>query len=113
MGKLIYDGIDVEFDDRVLAHVQIVVAAKLRRGEGFFFSWHDASAIGDGRSSVWLHDSIPLYFKFFGSKSPEINRHWIDSLMLSANSGQPALTPKAIEGFPSSGRGEPSTRAHS
>jgi hypothetical protein len=87
MGKLIYDGIEIEFDDRVLTHLQIVIGSKLRRGEGFFFSWHDSADIGDGRSSIWLHDSIPLYFKFFGGHSPNINRQWIETLTLSANSG--------------------------
>ncbi|MEF2978982.1 DUF7882 family protein [Subtercola sp. YIM 133946] len=91
MGKLIYDGMEVEFDDRALVHLQIVIGSKLRRGEGFFFSWHDSSSIGDGRSSVWLHDNIPLYFKYYGSKTPALNRDWLEALTSSANSGQGLL----------------------
>ena len=91
MGKLIYDNSEVEFDDRVLVHLQIVIGAKLRRGEGFFFSWHDQASIGDGRSSIWLHDNIPLYFKYYGSRTPSLNRAWIDALTASANSGQGLL----------------------
>ena len=91
MGKLIYDGIEVEFDDRALLHLQIVIGAKLRRGEAFFFSWHDQTSIGDGRSSIWLHDNIPLYFKYYGSKSPSLNREWVTVLTDSANSGQGLL----------------------
>jgi hypothetical protein len=90
MGKLLYgdSDIEVEFDDRALTHIQIVIGAKLRRGESFFFSWKDDPAIGDGRSSLWLDRSIPLYFKFFGGKTPALNREWLGILTDSANSGQ-------------------------
>ncbi|GAA2250414.1 ATP-dependent DNA ligase [Herbiconiux moechotypicola] len=87
MGKLTYDStMSVEFEDRVLAHLQLVIAAKLRRGEAFFFSWKDDPAAGDGRTSVWLHPTIPLSFKFYGSRQPAINRAWVESLMQAANS---------------------------
>jgi hypothetical protein len=90
MGKLLYgdSDIEIEFDDRALTHLQIVIGAKLRRGESFFFSWKDDPAIGDGRSSIWLDKSVPLYFKFFGGKMPTLNREWLEVLTSSANSGQ-------------------------
>ena len=90
MGKLLYgdSDIEIEFDDRALTHLQIVIGSKLRRGESFFFSWKDDPAIGDGRSSIWLDKSIPLYFKFFGGKTPTLNREWLEILTSSANSGQ-------------------------
>jgi hypothetical protein len=90
MGKIIYgdSDIEIEFDDRSLTHVQLVIGAKLRRGESFFFSWKDDPAVGDGRSSIWLDRAIPLYFKFFGGKNPTINREWLTILNDSANSGQ-------------------------
>ena len=91
MGKLIYDGIEIEFEDRALVHLQVVIGSKLRRGESFFLSWNDAPSIGDGRSSVWLHASIPLYFKYYGGKTPSLNREWIQVLTTSANSGQGLL----------------------
>ncbi|PPG99373.1 hypothetical protein C5C33_17935, partial [Rathayibacter sp. AY1H3] len=70
MGKLLYgaSGVEIEFDDRTLTHVQIVIANKLRRRESFFFSWRDDPAVGDGRSSIWLDPSVPLYFKYFGGR---------------------------------------------
>jgi hypothetical protein len=90
MGKMLYGDseMEIEFDDRALAHVQIVIGSKLRRGESFFFSWKDDPAIGDGRSSIWLDRGIPLYFKYFGGKHPLINREWLTILTDSANSGQ-------------------------
>jgi hypothetical protein len=87
MGKLLYgsSAIEIEFDDRALTHLQIVIAAKLRRKESFFFSWRDDPAVGDGRSSIWLDSSIPLYFKFAGGRIPSVNREWLDVLTASSN----------------------------
>lgn len=80
-------GVEIGFDDRVLAHLQVVIGAKLRRGESFYFSWKDDPNIGDGRSTIWLNDAIPLYFKYSGGKMPALNREWIESLITSSNSG--------------------------
>jgi hypothetical protein len=87
MGKLTYDStMTADFDDRVLAHVQVVIGAKLRRGESFYFSWRDDPAAGNGRSTIWLHPAIPVAFKYFGGRSPNLNRDWIEALMETANS---------------------------
>ncbi|TFB67433.1 MULTISPECIES: ATP-dependent DNA ligase [Cryobacterium] len=87
MGKLTYDSsITVDFDDRVLAHIQLVIGAKLRRGESFYFSWRDDPLVGGGRSTVWMHPGISLAYKYFGSKTPTLNRDWVEALSLSANS---------------------------
>jgi hypothetical protein len=86
MGTLQYDGVLVEFDDRLLAHLQIVIVQKIRRAESFLMSWRDSTETGDGHSAIWIHPSQNLYFKFAGSKNPTINQEWLDQLMLSANS---------------------------
>jgi hypothetical protein len=87
MGKFIYDsGLKVDFDDRLLAHLQSVIGTKLRRGEPFHFSWKDDSSIGDGRTTVWLHPRVSLVYKFYGNRSPHINHAWIEALMFTANS---------------------------
>ena len=88
MGSLTYDRVVVDFDDRILAHLQVVIVQKLRRGECFLLSWRDAAVVGDGRSSVWLHPAIPLYFKFAGGRTPVINTQWLAQLTRSANSSQ-------------------------
>jgi hypothetical protein len=77
---------EIGFEDRALAHLQLVIASKLRRGEKFFFSWQDNISVGSGRSSVWIEQSIPLYFKFSGSRPVAINRAWVESLMATADS---------------------------
>ena len=85
MGYLMYKGMIVDFDDRLLAHLQIVIVQKLRRGESFLLSWPDAGKSG-GHSSAWLHPSIPLYFRFSGGHAPSLNERWLHCLSESANS---------------------------
>jgi len=86
VGKLIYDGVvQVEFDDRILAHLQLVIGAKLRRGEAFHFSWRDDATVGNGRTSIWVHPRASLVFKYYGSRRPALNHAWIDALAQAAN----------------------------
>lgn len=88
MGSLIYgsSNIEVSFDDRVLAHLELVINAKLRRRESFMLSWRDSPAVGDGRSSVWLDTAIPLYFRYSGSRVPAIDKEWLEELAVQAGS---------------------------
>ncbi len=62
MGQLHYGNSDtrIEIPDRLLAHLKVVIATKLRRNESFMMSW----TADDGRSSIWLQPSIPLRFVF-------------------------------------------------
>jgi hypothetical protein len=87
MGNISYDGTVVEFEDRLLAHLQIVIVQKFRAGEAFLMSWLDPISIGDGRSALWLTPSSPIHFKFLGSRAPTIDRQWLDLLTRSASSG--------------------------
>lgn len=77
--------VDVEFDDRVLAHLQVVLGAKLRRGESMLFSWRDSVDAGDGRTSMWIHPFADIAFKYYRHRRPTISHEWIDQLMLEAN----------------------------
>lgn len=106
MGKLTYDGtVTVEFEDRTMAHLHIVIGMKLRRNDSFYFSWKDDQRAGDGRTSIWLHQGSSLTFKFYGSRTPAINPAWIHALELAAN------TPAGlwIVPEPAAGTGEKST----
>ncbi|GAB3412078.1 hypothetical protein GCM10027515_34100 [Schumannella luteola] len=87
MGRFSYDNsLSVDFDDRVLAHLQVVIGAKLRRGESFHFTWIDDESSGDGRTTVWMHPHANLVYKYFGKRAAVLNRAWIDALMFTANS---------------------------
>ena len=104
MGTLLYgtSGVTVTFDDRALWHLQIVITAKLRRGESFVFTWTDTVEGGSGRSTIWLDPSVTLHYRYAGNRLPAVNRQWIDVLMISANSigglfytAEPTVTPAA------------------
>lgn len=87
MGKFLFEGqLKADFDDRLLAHLQVVIGAKLRRGESFHFSWKDDASIGDGRTSIWVHPHSVITYKYYGGRLPTLNRAWVDALMFTANS---------------------------
>ncbi|WP_347344910.1 ATP-dependent DNA ligase [Microbacterium sp.] len=87
MGTFIYEGsVKVDFEDRLLTHLQIVIADKLRRGEAFQFTWRNDPSLGDGRTSVWVHPHASLVYKYSGSRRPSLNRTWVDALARAANS---------------------------
>lgn len=87
MGRIIYeDVVRAEFDDRLLAHLQIVIGNKLRRDESFYFSWRDGAAEGHGRTSIWVHPGATLVFKYLGARPASVNPAWLDILSRAANS---------------------------
>jgi hypothetical protein len=87
LGTLTYDSkLTATFDDRVLAHLQVVIWAKVRRGEQFSFTWTEPARNGFGRTSIWISPNIPLVFEYFGGRQPLINRRWVEVLTKSANS---------------------------
>ena len=99
MGKLHYDGHAFDFEDRLLAHLQIVIVNRLRRRESFVVSWLNALSIGDGRESIWVGPDVPLRFSFSGSRIPAINADWIAALDASA-AGPTGLVVLAEDGKP-------------
>lgn len=87
MGMFIYEGgVKIELEDRLLTHLQLVIGAKLRRGEAFHFTWREDPSAGRSRTSVWLHQGSSLVYWYYGSRNPSINPAWIDALTKSANS---------------------------
>lgn len=99
MGTLYYDGSGrpIPIDDRALAHLKVVIATRLRRHESFTLSWEHHEEDGSGRSTIWLHPSIPLRFVFDDPHPPELNARWIEELMQSVNAtGGIALTDEVI-----------------
>jgi len=100
MGRLFYGGDDepIVIEDRALAHLKVVVATKLRRNESFTLSWQHPSGSEDGRSTIWLHPSIPLRFIFDEPNPPELSAEWISAMAQSANtSGGIMLLPEQVD----------------
>ena len=76
----------IHIEDRALAHLKVVIATKLRRNESFTVSWQHPEDQPRGRSTLWLHPSIPLRFVFDDPEPTELSRAWIEELANSANS---------------------------
>jgi hypothetical protein len=85
MGRLHYgqDEYSADFDDRTLAHLQMIIGTKLRRQESFMLSWERES---HGRTSLWIHPAIPMRFEFDQTQPVTLNRDWMEQLSASANS---------------------------
>lgn len=85
MGTLHYGSPPSSFqiDDRALAHVELVVMAKLRRRENLSFSLVDEKT--SVRQAMWISPVTTLRFEYDGPM-PEINRLWLQDLVDTANS---------------------------
>jgi len=100
VGRLFYDNMHnpILIEDRALAHLKVVVATKLRRNESFTLSWRHPDGSTPGRSTIWLHPSIPLRFEFDEPEAPTLSRTWIEELAQSASSsGGIALVDEHVE----------------
>ncbi|GAA1465940.1 hypothetical protein [Microbacterium thalassium] len=83
MGRLYYStNIDaIEIPDRVLAHLRTLTTTKLRRSESFTASFCHSG----GRSTIWLHCSIPLRFEFDSAEPEALDREYLEELARSAS----------------------------
>jgi hypothetical protein len=88
MGLLFYgnDTQPIVMPDRMLAHVKVLTATKLRRNESFTISWRHGADEAPGRTSLWLHPSIPLRFTFEGAEGEPIDGALLQRLANEANS---------------------------
>ena len=88
VGTLYYGGsaTPIQMEDRALAHLKVVIASKLRRHEAFTVSWPHPEDQGPGRTTLWLHPSIPLRFEFDQTELPPLRREWLEELADSAHS---------------------------
>lgn len=92
MGTLHYGAsrTSIRIDDRVLAHLQAVITAKLRRGEGFLVQWERPPESGSGRGAVWVHPNCDLIYDYDGGREPSLDHEELDRMM-SAASGSRGL----------------------
>ncbi|HCJ48208.1 MAG TPA: hypothetical protein DHW40_02555 [Microbacterium sp.] len=76
----------LSIDDRTLAHLEVVIGSKLRRGESFMFMWPRDGAEGGGRACVWINRASQLAYRYRGDARSRINPGWIELLASAANS---------------------------
>ncbi|WP_405371877.1 MULTISPECIES: hypothetical protein [unclassified Microbacterium] len=88
MGLIYYGGsaTPIRIEDRALAHLQLVISTKLRRSESFTVSWQHPDDFPRGRTTIWMHPSIPMRFVFDDPEAPMLSRAWVEELAASANS---------------------------
>lgn len=77
-----------EIPDHVLAHIKVLAATKLRRGESFMLTWPNGEDPAQGRTSVWMQPSIPLRFVFDGPEPDSLDREYLRTLADEAMSGR-------------------------
>ncbi|NYF16806.1 hypothetical protein HDC37_001631 [Microbacterium sp. AK009] len=85
MGTLHYGApsVAVPIDDRTLAHIELVIVAKLRRRESTSLAVIDDNT--NRRQALWISPASTLRFEYDGPM-PEINKAWLQDLVDSANS---------------------------
>jgi len=96
MGSLVYDSrLSIPVDDRTLAHLQVVILAKLRRREHFAFT-----AEVDGREvGLWLGPAVSLEFRYGDRRRPAMNRAWLELLAdVAASRDGLVLAPEPVDG---------------
>lgn len=88
MGALVYgpEALRFEFDDELLAHLQAVLTAKLKRDEPFFLTWSLPRVQGSGRVSLWIHPAVPIMVEFRRSGRMQLDAQLLQSLSLGAAS---------------------------
>ena len=90
MAHLYYgaDARPVEIPDHVLAHVKVVAATKLRRGESFLLTWRHPGEEAEGRTSLWMQPSIPLRFVFDSPEPETLDSEYLRKLANEATSSR-------------------------
>ena len=90
MAHLYYgaDARPAEIPDHVLAHVKVVAATKLRRGESFMLTWRHGGEEAEGRTSLWMQPSIPLRFVFDSPEPETLDAEYLRKLANEATSSR-------------------------
>jgi len=81
VGTLRYGPDQLPFDDRTLAHLQVVIVAKLRKNESFLLTGVSDPSRGCGRYAAWIDCGVPIFFRYDGSRPVSINRCWLDAML--------------------------------
>ncbi|QLD12646.1 DUF7882 family protein [Microbacterium oleivorans] len=88
MGQLFYGNASesIEIPDRLLAHLKVLAATKLRRSESFTLTWKHVDGSASGRSTIWLQPSIPLRFVFDSAEPEKLDSNLLTEMAKSATS---------------------------
>ncbi len=87
MGQLFYGNAiaPIEMPDRLLAHIKVLAATKLRRSESFTLTLKHAPGRG-GRETIWLQPAIPLRFVFDSPENEKLDSNLLTEMAKAASS---------------------------
>ncbi|SDQ81852.1 hypothetical protein [Microbacterium sp. cf332] len=88
MGQLYYGNASesIEIPDRLLAHLKVLTATKLRRSESFTLTWRHGADSAAGRSTIWLQPAIPLRFVFDSADMEKLDSGLLTEMARAATS---------------------------
>ncbi|WP_173923519.1 ATP-dependent DNA ligase [Agromyces sp. Marseille-P2726] len=87
MGIFQHNDATFEVDDEVLAHLQIVIVERLRRGETLTLSWIETDHGHGGMTTVLLNPTHGLIFEV-ATPDPVIDPVLIERLAVAADSSE-------------------------
>jgi hypothetical protein len=87
MGRLVYGALQrrIVVDDRLLAHIEVVVLSRLRRNNAFALRWAETGE-RPGRRTIWIHQGTDLCFEYDQAEQDELDRELLDQLAKAADS---------------------------
>ncbi|MFH8249252.1 hypothetical protein ACH3VR_02635 [Microbacterium sp. B2969] len=82
MGNLYYGVVatPVWMPDRLLAHLKVVISAKLRRNESFTITWPHPAAEMWGSTTIRVQPAIPMRFVFDEPEGEPLDATWLQKL---------------------------------
>jgi hypothetical protein len=98
MGTLYYSAAQypIRIDDALLTNLRVVLEKRLDAGLGLSLSWSEA---GIGRSTVWLHPTIPVRMHVDDPEATRPDAHAVDAMTVEVEqSGGIMLPPDEEEG---------------
>lgn len=98
MGTLYYSAAQypIRIDDATLTSLRVVLEQRLDAGLGLTLSWSEA---GFGRSTVWLHPTIPVRMHVDDPVATPPDSHAVDAMTVELEqSGGIVLPPDEEEG---------------
>lgn len=111
MGRLTIGTDAITFDDHTLAHLDAVIATKLRRQEPFSFTWVIDASFGSGRVSRWISPATNWSVRYDDRYPAALNPAWLQQLMKAANSPEGLRVIPEPADRPSEGRAGSATAA--
>lgn len=85
MGTLTYGMRDIPVEDRVLAHIGVVITQKLRRRECFLLTLPSVERHIHSES-FWISATTDLVFSYAGNRVPTLNQEWLEAMMTESYS---------------------------